>query len=245
MSLKLQDILPLRFERVCFEAGGHRLVDDVSATIEHPGMTVLLGPNGAGKTLLLRTSCGLLPPSAGSVHWGRTSTRIPPLGSGIGYVTQHPIMLRRTVRANLVYALSGLGLSFAERELRVEEALALAELEDRATAPARALSGGQRQRLAIARARAQRPAALLLDEPCAHLDPSAALAIEHLIGSLRNQGTKIMLTTHDLNQARRLADDVLFIHKGRLLEHSPGERFFAQPTSTEASRFVSGELLAA
>lgn len=243
--MKLQDILPLQFERVRFEAGGHRLIDDVSATIEHPGATVLLGPNGAGKTLLLRTSCGLLSPSSGTVRWGHAGGSPPALGSGVGYVTQHPIMLRRTVRANLMYALSGLGLSLAEREQRFEEALALAELQDRRNAPARALSGGQRQRLAIVRARAQRPAALLLDEPCAHLDPTAALAIEHLIGSLRDQGTKILLTTHDLNQARRLADDVLFIHQGRLLEHTPAERFFTQPTSAEASRFVSGQLLAA
>jgi tungstate transport system ATP-binding protein len=245
MSLKQQDILPIRFEQVRFEAGGHRLVDDVSATIDHPGTTVLLGPNGAGKTLLLRTSCGLLRPSGGTVYWGRTGTRIPPLGSGVGYVTQHPVMLRRTVRSNLLYALSGLGLSHAEREQRIEEAIALAELEERANVAARALSGGQRQRLAIARARAQRPAALLLDEPCAHLDPGAAQAIEQLIHALREQGTKILLTTHDLNQARRLADDVLFMHAGRLLEHTPAERFFAQPASTEATRFVSGELLAA
>lgn len=243
--MKPQDILPLRFEQVRFEAGGHRLVDDVTAKIEHPGTTVLLGPNGAGKTLLLRTSCGLLSPSNGTVRWGRSGGRPPPLGRGLGYVTQHPIMLRRSVRANLTYALSGLGLSSAEREQRIDEALGLAELEDRANAPARALSGGQRQRLAIARARAQRPAALLLDEPCAHLDPGAALAIEHLIGSLRDQGTKILLTTHDLNQARRLADDVLFMHAGRLLEHTPAECFFEQPASTAASRFVSGELLAA
>ncbi len=245
MSERHEDILPLRFEHISFNVSGQALLDDISATITHPGATVLLGPNGAGKTLLQRIGCGLLRPTRGSVHWGRSHPRIPTLGSGVGYVAQHPVMLRRSVRANLTYALSELKLSRRERERRVSEALAVAELEDRAGAPARALSGGQRQRLAIARARALHPAALLLDEPCAHLDPAAAHAIEHVIDSLRSRGTKIVLTTHDLNQARRLADEILFVHAGRLIEHTPAERFFDQPASTQAARFVAGELLAA
>lgn len=245
MSLRHEEILPLRFERVSFEISGQVLLDDISATITHPGATVLLGPNGAGKTLLQRIACGLLRPTRGSVHWGRSGPRIPALGTGVGYVAQHPVMLRRSVRANLAYALSELKMSRSERDRRIDEALALAEMADRASTPARALSGGQRQRLAIARAWALHPAALLLDEPCAHLDPAAAHAIEHLIHSLRGEGTKILLTTHDLNQARRLADEILFIHSGRLIEHTPAEHFFEQPASTEAARFVSGELLAA
>jgi tungstate transport system ATP-binding protein len=154
-------------------------------------------------------------------------------------------MLRRSVRGNLDYALARAGMPRAQRPARIEEGLELAGLPGRADAPARLLSGGERQRLAIARAWVQRPQVLLLDEPSAHLDPAAAAAVERTIGAIREAGSAVVFTTHDLNQARRLAAEVLFVHGGRLLEHSPAETFFNDPATGEARTFIGGGLLAA
>lgn len=231
----------LRLENVGLSLGGRTLLHDLDASWSPAGIGVLLGPNAAGKTLLLRLAKGLLAPSTGRVLWdGR-----PPalMGTRIGYVPQHPVMLRRSVRANLDFAVARAGVLNGQRRQRIAEGLALAGLAEQPGASARQLSGGQRQRLAIARAWVQRPAALLLDEPCAHLDPAATLAVEATIRAVADEGTKVILTTHDLQQARRLADEVHFLQGGELREQAPAERFFRAPESTPARRFLAGELL--
>ena len=233
--------LPLELEDVGFRAGGRVLLDGISARLGAAPVTVLLGPNGAGKTLLLRICRGLLAPSRGTVRWGRQ--RPARTGTRIGYVPQRPTMLRRSVRANVHYALALAGVPRSQRSARTQTALAAVRLDGLAAASARHLSGGECQRLAIARAWAQRPAALLLDEPAAHLDPAASAAVEQTIRSVRDAGTRVILCTHDLNQARRLADEVVFLHAGAIHEHAPGETFFAGPRSEAAARFVAGELL--
>ncbi|MDZ7749505.1 MAG: ATP-binding cassette domain-containing protein [Halofilum sp. (in: g-proteobacteria)] len=243
MSAREPDLLPLELEDVTFAPDGQVLVDGVSARVAGHGITVLLGPNGAGKTLLLRMCRGLLTPTRGRVRWhGRSPDAV---GVRVGFVPQHPAMLRRSVRANLRYAIRHAAGAVGDREARIHEGLELAGLAGRGDAIARNLSGGERQRLAIARAWVQRPRVLLLDEPTAHLDPAAALAIERTIAAIREAGTKVILSTHDLNQARRLAEEVLFLHHGRLLEQTPAETFFSEPATAAASTFISGELLAA
>lgn len=243
MSTNEPDLLPLELEDVTFAPDGHTLVDGVSARVAGQGVTVLLGPNGAGKTLLLRMCRGLLTPTRGRIRWhGRSPDAV---GVRVGFVPQHPAMLRRSVRANLRYALRYATDAAHDRAARIEEGLELAGLAGRGDAIARNLSGGERQRLAIARAWVQRPRVLLLDEPTAHLDPAAAVAIERTIASIRAAGTKVMLTTHDLHQARRLAEEVLFIHQGALLEHAAAQTFFTDPATPEAATFISGGLLAA
>ena len=232
----------LRLETVRLELGGRTLLEDIDSEWLPAGISVLLGPNAAGTTLLMRVAKGLLVPTSGRVRWNGRSPR--DLGTRIGYVPQHPVMLRRSVRANLQYALARAGVANGARREWVAQGRACAGLENRADDSARRLSGGQRQRLAIARAWVQQPGALLLDEPCSHLDPAAAVAIERTIREIAAAGTKVILTTHDLHQARRLADEVHFLQGGRLLEHGPVDRFFDAPGSDPARRFLAGELLA-
>lgn len=233
-------ILPLRVENVSFQGERRMLIDAVSFTIPAGGLTVLLGPNGAGKSLVLRLCHGLLEPSAGSIRWAY---------SGAGGIKRHamvfqkPIMLRRSVEANVTHALAAAGLAGAERRQRCGEALARFGLSERATQPARLLSGGEQQRLAIARAWALRPELLFLDEPTSQLDPAATRQIEELLAGLVAEGITVMMSTHDLGQARRLARRVLFLHRGRLIEDRDAAEFFAGPQAEEARAFLAGELI--
>ena len=230
-------MLPLTLEAVCFEAGGMRHIHHISHRFSHGTRTVILGPNGAGKSLLLRLCHGLITPSAGAVRWAaRTSRRQAML-------FQTPVMLRRTAAANIAYALAINGVPRAARPARVAAALARVGLEALARRPARALSVGEQQRLALTRAWALEPEVLFLDEPTASLDPAGTRAIEQAINSVHGSGAKIIMTTHDLGSARRLADEVLFLHHGRLLESGPADEFFAAPKSREAAAFLEGELL--
>jgi tungstate transport system ATP-binding protein len=152
-------------------------------------------------------------------------------------------MLRRSAAGNIRYALAAAGVSRAARPARVAELLALVGLEKFADRPARRLSGGEQQRLALARALARDPALLFLDEPAASLDPAATKAIEDIIRSVAARGVKVVMSTHDLGQAKRLASDVVVLHRGRLVEHTGAEEFFTSPRTDEARRFIAGELL--
>jgi tungstate transport system ATP-binding protein len=241
MKAATAPLLPLSLDEVGYTAGDRRLLGPVSTRLGQAPVTALLGPNGAGKTLLLRLARGLLAPSQGTVRWG--GRRPAEVGTRIGYVTQRPVLLRRSARANVHYALSLAGVPRAARPQQARAALAAVRLEHLAGTSAHRLSGGEAQRLAIARAWAQRPTALLLDEPAAHLDPAAGAAIEATIKTVRDAGTRVILCTHDLHQAQRLADEVVFLHAGTVREQQPGATFFAGPTSTEAERFLAGELL--
>ena len=236
-------ILPLRLESLAFVAGGRRLIDGITATLGTGPRTLILGPNGAGKSLFLRLCHGLLAPSEGRVLWGGRALGETWVRRRQAMVFQHPVVLRRSVRANVAYGLALAGVARRERHLRVDEALAQVGLAALADRPAHVLSGGERQRLALARAWALHPEVLFLDEPTASLDPAATRAVEEAIAAFHATGTKIVMTTHDLGQARRLADEVLFLYQGRLLEQSPARQFFEHPSSPEARAYVAGELL--
>jgi tungstate transport system ATP-binding protein len=236
-----QKILPLELRGVSFSAGGRTLIEDVSFTVEGGPLTVVLGPNGAGKSLLLRLCNGLLQPTSGSIRWHGSQAACARLHQGM--VFQRPLMLRRSVAANVNYALKLRAVPKAEREKRIGEALALLGLENEAGRSARLLSFGQQQKLALARAWAQRPEVLFLDEPTASLDPAAIHTFELAVKAIRQAGTTIVMSTHDLAQARRLADEVLFVHAGRLIERGPTDRFFQHPQSHAAAAFLKGELL--
>lgn len=234
-------ILPLSLHEVNFEVGGMRLLKDLTLTLEAGTRTVILGPNGAGKSLFLRICHGLLRPTSGQITWhgsaGGTAARHQAM------VFQRPVMLRRSVRANLAYVLKPRGLSRAERHPLVEEMLQKAGLLRLAKVPARSLSYGEQQRLAMARAWLLQPEVLFLDEPTANLDPAATHALEDIMESIRQSGTKIILATHDLAQASRVADDVLFMYRGRILENAPAAQFFEAPQNDLAAAFLKGELL--
>ncbi|WP_346763730.1 phosphate ABC transporter ATP-binding protein [Wenzhouxiangella sp. XN24] len=235
-------LMPLEVRGLRFVMGEKRILDDVSFVIGHTARTVVLGPNGAGKSVLLKLCHGLLRPTAGSISWsGRTPAQDR---RRRGMVFQRPVLLRRSVAANLRHGLRLHGVVRTRQSALAREALQAAGLEDKAEQSARTLSGGEQQRLAMARAWVLRPEVLLLDEPTANLDPAATRSIEQLIRGFEAAGTHVIMTTHDIGQARRLATDVLFIHHGRLLEHSPAERFFAAPSSPAAAQFIRGDLLA-
>jgi tungstate transport system ATP-binding protein len=231
-------MLPLVLDRVFFAANGRTIIEGLSAEIAAGPRTIILGPNGAGKSVLLRLCHGLLKPSAGRVDWRGTQN-----GRGRqAMVFQRPVMLRRSAVANIAYGLRLNGVSPRERELRARDVLEAVGLAAIADHPARVLSGGEQQRLALARAWALGPEVLFLDEPTANLDPGATRDIETLIGQIRAGGTKIVMTTHNLGQAKRLGDEVLFLNQGRLVERSPVEQFFTKPASAEADAFIRGEL---
>lgn len=233
-------ILPLEARGLGFAVGPLRILSDISLTIAPGAPTIILGPNGAGKSVLLRLLHGLLAPTAGSIAWaGRSGDA----ARRQAMVFQRPVLLRRSVRANVLYPLRLAGLPAAEREPRADRALDLVGLSALADRAARRLSGGEQQRLALARAAALQPEVLFLDEPCASLDPAATRAVEEIVAALAARGTKIVMTTHDLGQARRLAGEVIFLHAGRLREQTPAERFFAEPATAEAAAFLRGELL--
>jgi len=236
-----ENLLPLELSAVRFEAGGKRLIHDLSLRIETGPPSIVLGPNGAGKSLLLRLCHGLIEPSAGRIGWAHTDRAA--IRRGQAMVFQRPVLLRRSAAANVAYPLRLRGVGRRERESRVARALSRAGLSELAARPARVLSSGEQQRLAIARAWGTEPEVLFLDEPTSNLDPAATRAIEELILAIHAAGTKIVMTTHDLAQARRLADEIVFMYRGRLLERAAAASFFAGPATAEGRAFLAGALL--
>ena len=234
-------ILPLEIDNVSFEIAGKKLIKEISFTFEAGPRTLVLGANGAGKSLFLRLCHGLLKPTAGRVRWLGAEGGDPSRAQAM--VFQRPVMLRRSVAANVAYALKLKGVPKAERPAIIDDVLGHTGLRRLADQPARVLSAGEQQKLALARAWALRPEVLFLDEPTASLDPAATHAVEEIIDAIHGAGTRIIMTTHDLPQARRLADEVLFLNRGRLLEKAPAEQFFNGPENDLAQAFVRGELL--
>ncbi len=235
-------ILPLSVEKLVFEADGRRLIDAIDLRLERGGLTVLIGPNGAGKSLIMRLCHGLLEPTSGAVRWAVAGGR---RGGAKAHamVFQKPVMLRRSVFRNLTHALAATGVGFGDRRRRAGEALDRFRLSHLADRPARVLSGGEQQRLAIARAWALDASVFFLDEPTSQLDPAATREVEETIASLVAEGRTIVMATHDLGQARRLADRVVFVVAGRVEEDAPAARFFAGPTSPRAVAFLAGDLV--
>ncbi|MBX6375511.1 MAG: ATP-binding cassette domain-containing protein [Acetobacteraceae bacterium] len=234
-------ILPLRVEGLRYAAGGHAILHGVDLEIAAGPPTLVVGPNGAGKSVLLRLLHGLLTPAGGRIAW---AVPFDQARRRQAMVFQRPVMLRRSALANVVYPLALAGLPRAGRAARAREALARVGLLHLAERPARQLSGGEQQRLALARAWALAPELIFLDEPTANLDPAATRAVEAIVQDIAAAGTKVVMTSHDLAQARRLAGDIVFLHRGRVIEHAPAARFFAAPRAPEAAAFLRGELLA-
>lgn len=215
------------------------LIRDVTLSLSPDGITMVMGPNGAGKSLLLRLIHGLIPPSSGHVHWGGR-TLSDDLRRDQSMVFQKPVVLRRSVAANVDFALKARGVRDPARR---DALLDHVGLLDHARQPARLLSGGEQQRLALARALATEPKVMLMDEPTASLDPASVLKIEQIVQEARAKGTKIIFVTHDLGQAGRLADDVIFMNRGRLHEYGPADLFLSRPETQEARDFLQGRIV--
>jgi tungstate transport system ATP-binding protein len=232
--------LPILFDDVHVAAGGTAILRGISLCLSAGAPTVFIGPNGSGKTTLLRAAMGLVQPATGTITRGGRTDAAP---ARRALVFQRPVMLRRSVADNLRYALATAGMPRAQRGARVAELLALVGLHELAARPAPRLSGGERQRLAFARALARDPAVLFLDEPTASLDPAATLAIEELVRTVSARGVKVVMTTHDLGEAARLAGEVVLLHRGAVIESGPARQVLENPTTELARKFIAGQLL--
>ncbi|MYK31171.1 MAG: ATP-binding cassette domain-containing protein [Boseongicola sp. SB0670_bin_30] len=227
----------IELKALAYDVAGTRLIDVPALALRPAGTTVVMGPNGAGKSLLLRLMHGLIRPSAGEILIGGKPLS-PARRKAQALVFQKPVLLRRSVAANIDFVLKARGKD--RRRCRdLLDRVGLVSLSDR---PARRLSGGEQQRLAIARALATEPDTLFLDEPTASLDPESVQAIEGIVAAAARDGVRIIFVTHDIQQARRLADDVVFLSNGRVAEEAPADAFFNGPESKVARAYLSGHL---
>lgn len=232
-------IMSLQTSGLRLEIGGKALIDGIDLRLEASEFTVVMGQNGAGKSLLLRLLHGLIVPSAGEIFWGGVS-----MGDGLraqqAMVFQRPVLLRRSVAANVDFVLRLKGMASPHRRDALLDHVGLA---GKARQPARLLSGGEQQRLALARVLALQPKVLFLDEPTASLDPASTIMIEDIVRGVHQRGTKVVFVTHDLGQARRLADEIVFLHGGRLEEQNRAAVFFDDPASDVAKAFLEGRIV--
>lgn len=218
------------------------LLDVPDLVLDGAGPTLILGPNGAGKSLLLRCLHGLAVPESGTVTQdAKVLDHTQRLRQAM--VFQTPVLLRRSVAGNLAYVLRRQGLRRADRKRRIAALLEEGGLSGKARQPARSLSGGEAQRLAILRAMAMRPDVLFLDEPTSSLDPAATQAVERLVHLAAERGTRIVMVTHDIGQARRLGRDIVFMASGRIAERAAAATFFDAPATRAARQFLSGALV--
>jgi len=215
------------------------LLSDINLRVSDPGITVVLGANGAGKSLFLRLLHGLLKPDTGSIRWHGELIDLS-VRQRQAMVFQKPVLLRRSVAANIDFVLKHCAL---KQHKTCQQILEEADLYAQRLQPARLLSGGEQQRLALARALATSPEMLFLDEATASLDPAATEQIEARLCETRDQGVKLILVTHDIGQAKRLASDIVFMHRGKLLEHTEAQAFFDKPQSLPAQSYLRGELV--
>ena len=210
--------------KISFIADGKPLLDDVSLSIASSTITMVLGHNGAGKTLLLSALHGLITPQHGSIS-GPSRNRQK-------MVFQKPILLRRSARDYFEFLCSGLDDS------TVRDWFQKAQLGPRMNTPARQLSGGESQKLALIGALASQPDLLFLDEPTAHLDFESIAFIETQITTARKSGTTIVMTSHNRTQAERLAENVIFMENGKIVEMASAKTFFSSPQTKAAKTYL-------
>lgn len=236
----VSDPMSVSLSNVQVKRRGKAILGPINLDLEATGFTIVLGPNGAGKTTFLKVLHGVERVSDGIVQWS-----VPDVEArqAQAYVFQSPIMLRRSMRENLAYPLRLLKLDKAEIAKRVADWAQRIGLEEALDRPAPRLSGGERQKLALARALIRNPKVLFLDEPCANLDGRSTREIEALLLDASHTGTRVIMTTHDLGQARRLASDVVFLLNGALHEQGPASDFFVAPQTPEARSFLNGDIV--
>ncbi len=232
--------LPLQVQGAQVRIRGKAILGPLDFSLSGPGISLVIGPNGAGKTTLLRLLHGLQRLNQGSVKWN-----IPTAAARKrqAFVFQTPIMMRRSVVDNIAYPLILSGLSRGRARQRAETWARDFGLGHVAAGAAPMLSGGEKQKLALARALIAQPDILFLDEPCANLDGRATRDIEAILQAANARGTRIVMATHDMGQARRLGSDVLFLCGGQLLETAPAAQFFQRPRTPQARAFLRGDII--
>ncbi|KEJ88631.1 ATP-binding cassette domain-containing protein [Sulfitobacter donghicola] len=236
----MSDLFPLTVSGAQTARRGKVLVGPIDLELGGSGTTVVMGPNGSGKTTLLRMLHGTARLTRGSIDWacGYHEAR-----QQQGFVFQQPVMLRRSVLENIAYPLRirGIGKAIAyEQAAEWGGRVGLTNLLERS---ATALSGGEKQKLALARAMITKPKVLFLDEPSAALDGRATREIEDILQDARQAGTRLILSTHDIGQAKRLADDILFLLHGLLHEQTAAAAFFDAPQTPQARSFLNGDIV--
>jgi tungstate transport system ATP-binding protein len=236
----VNSILPLTLEDVELRRRGHRILGPISLTLSGEGVTIVMGPNGSGKTSLLRVMHGLERVRHGKISW---QGDIEVARARQAFVFQAPIIMRRNVVDCIAYPLLLAGMGRAAARAKAADQAHKVGLDHALDLPAQVLSGGEKQKMALARALIRNPEVLFLDEPCANLDTRSMAEIEAILTGAREAGTRIVMSTHNVGQARRLADDVLFLWDGRLHESAPSDTFFTAPQSAEAKAHLSGDLL--
>ncbi len=233
-------ILPLAIEGAKVRRRGKTLVGPVDLSLGAGGVTIVIGPNGAGKTTLLRMAHGLERLSEGTVQW---SAPIEEARRKQAFVFQSPIMMRRSVRDNLAFPLTLAGTARSEARQIAEDWADRVGLSDALMRQATVLSGGERQKLALARALIREPEVLFLDEPCASLDGRATREIEEILKTAATNGTRLIMSTHDMGQARRLADEVVFMLHGKVHEVGPASVVLETPETAQAGAFIRGDIV--
>lgn len=232
-------LLPITIDKLTLKAGQKTLLNNISLNITSSGILVIMGPNGAGKSLLMRCLHGLSQPDSGRILFASDEINQTHRKSQ-ALIFQKPALLKRSVRQNLEFVRT---LHRTDNVASIELALKNVGLSKLASQPANQLSGGERQRLALARALMMRPQMLFLDEACANLDPASVFNIEEVLRQACKDGQKIILITHDIAQAKRLADEVIFLHHGALCEHTAARVFFQSPKSKAARAYLDGQIL--
>ena len=233
-------MFPLRVTDVKINIKSKRLIGPINLEIEQNGISILLGANGSGKTTLLEALHGLRKLSSGKVEWNISNSQA---AAEQAFVFQSPIMLRRTVAENLAFPLKVRRLSKLTTTTEVMMWAKKIGLEDKIKQQAMLLSGGEMQAIAVARALITKPKMLFLDEPTASLDGATKKAIEDILISASNNGTKILMSTHDLGQLKRLARDIIFLHNGIVEAHCSKEEFLTKPASKAAKQFLAGDIV--
>lgn len=236
----VSDMFPLIAKGATTARRGKILVGPVDLTLEGDGTCVVIGPNGAGKTTLLRLLHGAARLTQGSIQW---ACPMDVARQDQAFVFQRPVMLRRSVEDNLIYPLRVRGMAKSQARDIAHEWARRVGLHDMLRRPAPVLSGGEQQKLALARALIVQPKLVFLDEPCASLDGRAMREIEEILQQARAEGTRLIMSTHDMGQARRLADSVVFMVKGQVHEHAPTDAFFTRPETAQASAFLKGDIV--
>ncbi len=232
-------MFPLRIVDIIINIKSKRLIGPINLQIEQNGITILLGANGSENDFI-RSPTWLEKLSAGQLNG---LFLIAKQQKNNLFVFQSPIMLRRTVAENLAFPLKVRQISTSTANAEVMIWVKKIGLEHKMKQKAVLLSGGEMQAIAVARALITKPKMLFLDEPTASLDGATKKTIEDILISASNNGTKILLSTHDLGQAKRLAKDIIFLHNGIVESHCSKEEFLTQPPSEAAKQFLAGDIV--
>ncbi len=230
--------LPISIKDLSLILDERKILSSLNLSINSDDVTVIMGPNGAGKSIFLKILNGILTPTSGCITWNNKKQFSDTLNTQ-AFVFQKPILLRRSVIANLDYMDSVLGY---KKKISKDRLLEIVQLKKQKNQPARMLSLGEQQRLSLVRSLMLRPNLLLLDEPTANLDPASTKIIEDIILNLKMMGIKIIFVTHNILQAKRIADEIIFLNEGKMVEHLNKQEFFSNSKSIEVQNYLNGIL---